>query len=508
MSKQLKRLFSLCSNEDKDHVEAPSAKIARIAEYLTREAEELAKTAEKDLAKRTKELAKTAKELAKVTCVKAMEERAQEAEDLAQTAEERAQEAEFRAHEIAKFRARAVWYRAEVDRLHQRTIILILQAEQRRITAWSQIQEKKKEGKYPEVRTYSICTDVCFMVLQQVLAFLEAEAKVAEDQQMLAYVTNCDGGDTISIIATANNTVIDTIFVGGQVDIVAIAPNGTKAYVTSDCGNSHYRGRNSVSIIATVSNTVMDTINVGENVHDLAITPDSTQVYIITRRTEERPLTHSPLLLLVFDIVRYGVIATIDLTKYLSSQQCRYDVASIAIAPDGTRAYVISDEGIVIVIATATNQVIDTISIGGSVVGIVITPDGKKLYVADAKGYVSVIATASYKVVTTIQVGRKLTGVAITPDGKKVYVANFDGDNYGSGTVSVIATADDKVIATIKVNGDPKKIAFTPDGKKAYVSHFQCGYISVIDIASDKVVTTIDYVDYPYGVAISRRPAW
>jgi YVTN family beta-propeller protein len=264
----------------------------------------------------------------------------------------------------------------------------------------------------------------------------------------------------------------------------------------------------------------MDTLEVGQHIHDLAITPDSTQVYMITRKergdNRECYSPGPPLFFLVFDIVRYGVIApiaryetiaTIDLTKYLFSQQCRCDVASIAIAPDGTRAYVVTDEGVVIIIDTATNQVINTISIGRAAKKIAITPDGKKLYVTNAKNYVSVIDITRY-VVTTIQVGSKLVGVAITPDGKKVYVASSDSSNLSRGTIiSVIATADDKVIATIEVGGDPVRIAFTPDSKKAYVTHLDFDCISVIDVASDKVVTTIG-VDEPYEIAISRRPAW
>jgi YVTN family beta-propeller protein len=493
MSKQLKRLFSLCSNEDEDSVEAPSTKIARMAEYLTRKAGEFAKTAEKDLVKTTKELAKTAQELAKVTCIKAMEERAQEAENLAQTAEDPAK--------IAQFHARAVWYRAEVDRFHQQTIILILQAEQRRITAWGQIQEKKKKGMYPEIRTDSICTDVNFIVLQQVLMFLEARAKEAEDRQMLAYVTtNCD---TISMIATTSNTVMNTIVIGSEVELVAITPNGTKAFVTN-----YSDPHNCVSIIDTASNIVMDTLEMEENINDLAITPNSMQVYMITRRENKEHYRFSPLILSVFDIVRYGVIATIDLTKYLSSQKCRHHVASIAIAPDGTRAYVVTDEGIVIVTDTATNQVIDTISIDNAASKIAITPDGEKLYVTTAKNYISVIDTTRY-VVTTIQVRSNVKGVAITPDGKKVYVASFDYNNPEEwDTVYVIATADNTVITTIKVSWKPARIAFTPDGKRAYVTHLNPQCISVIDVASHEVVTTVWGVDDPREVAISRRPAW
>jgi YVTN family beta-propeller protein len=66
---------------------------------------------------------------------------------------------------------------------------------------------------------------------------------------------------------------------------------------------------------------------------------------------------------------------------------------------------------------------------------------------------VSVIATATNAVSATISVGHGPVGVAFTPDGSKAYVANqFDH------TVSVIATASNTVVATIDVGASP--IAF------------------------------------------------
>jgi hypothetical protein len=91
---------------------------------------------------------------------KAAELRAKEAEHLAQTAKDPAKGTELR--------ALAAWYRA---RAHQYTIILLLQQERRRITAWIQIQKKKKEGQYLKVGSDPICSDESFTVLGMVLTF-------------------------------------------------------------------------------------------------------------------------------------------------------------------------------------------------------------------------------------------------------------------------------------------------------------------------------------------------
>jgi YVTN family beta-propeller protein len=199
---------------------------------------------------------------------KAAESRAKEAENLAQTAKDPAKGSELR--------ALAAWYRA---RAHQYTIILLLQQEWRRITAWIQIQKKKKDGqyltqagRYLKVGSDSICTDESFTILGRVLTFLEAEAKTFQDQQTIAYVTNVFS-NTISVIATDIHAVIDTIRVGRDPKAVAITPDGSKVYVTNN-------GSRNVSVIATDNHAVIATIPVGRKPSGVVITPDGTKVYV------------------------------------------------------------------------------------------------------------------------------------------------------------------------------------------------------------------------------------
>ena len=69
---------------------------------------------------------------------------------------------------------------------------------------------------------------------------------------------------------------------------------------------------------------------------------------------------------------------------------------TVAISPDGARAYVNNhDSGTVSVINTASNTVVDTITVGSGPYGIAITPDGNRAYVASYDGTVSVIDTAT-----------------------------------------------------------------------------------------------------------------
>jgi YVTN family beta-propeller protein len=93
---------------------------------------------------------------------------------------------------------------------------------------------------------------------------------------------------------------------------------------------------------------------------------------------------------------------------------------AVAVTPDGTRAYVLTNDG-VSVIDTATNAVVGSpIPVGSDVlepVGIAVTPNGASVYVTNSNDRtVSVISTASNTVVDTISVGTNPSGIAITPD--------------------------------------------------------------------------------------------
>jgi YVTN family beta-propeller protein len=78
------------------------------------------------------------------------------------------------------------------------------------------------------------------------------------------------------------------------------------------------------------------------------------------------------------------------------------------------------------------------------------------------------------------------------------YVANSASD-----TVSVIDTATNSVVTTIAVGDNPAVVAITPDGTKAYVTNYQALTVSVIDIATNTVIETVDVGERSIGVAIT-----
>ena len=85
------------------------------------------------------------------------------------------------------------------------------------------------------------------------------------------------------------------------------------------------------------------------------------------------------------------------------------------------------------------------------------------------------------------------------PAGTKVFVTNFFSQN-----VSVIDTATNEVISTVKVGIFSHGIAVDPDGKKVYVTNLLNSYVSVIDTATNTVIATVYVGKRPVGIAIAK----
>jgi YVTN family beta-propeller protein len=103
---------------------------------------------------------------------------------------------------------------------------------------------------------------------------------------------------------------------------------------------------------------------------------------------------------------------------------------------------------------------------------------GATLYIADTGiSEVSVIDSSKLNpsnynpAETDIRVGLNPQDLAVTPDGSQLWVADTGPQSAPSSPtdVTVIDTATDKVITTIPVKGAPSQVAFSPSGASAYV---------------------------------------
>ena len=261
------------------------------------------------------------------------------------------------------------------------------------------------------------------------------------------YVANT-GGNSISVIDAVANAVVATIPTINRPTAVAVTPNGAEVYVLETGGvfeviDTALIGTDSVSTIASISFGVPGFNQFGTSI---AIQRDGSHAYVIVSGA-----------LHVIDTATLEVLGSIDVGASPSH---------VVISPDGTRAFVTSSfgagslmfSGQVVVIDTATNVVVNSILLPNLVPdSIAITPDGSRAYVGIVQAFantnygmafvpdnhIAVVDLVSNVFSGWISVAGPPGGVSITPDRLHLYVAIPEAD-----MISVIDTETDTLVGT------------------------------------------------------------
>jgi YVTN family beta-propeller protein len=229
------------------------------------------------------------------------------------------------------------------------------------------------------------------------------------------YVANY-GSRSVSVISTATNKVTATVTIGagatGKPIALAVSPDSAHLYVAD-------QGHSEIADIATATNTVAHTIEVGSladpnltaggDPNILAVTPDGSKLYVASYGGHG-----------VEDIST----ATDTVTKTIALQEPKTAAPNaLALTPNACQLYVNDYEhNLVDVITVASDTVSAHPAIGETVdpTGMSVTPDGSHVYVADTGGtpQVSVIATSTNTVSATLAeavIGKTPAAVLATP---------------------------------------------------------------------------------------------
>lgn len=211
----------------------------------------------------------------------------------------------------------------------------------------------------------------------------------------------------------------------------------------------------------------------------------------------------------------------------------------VAVSAQLKRAFISNvDSSDISVIDTNTNQVIESIKTGGSPVGIALAPNNHALYVADwYSDRILEISTADYAKRRELIVAKAPAGLVVSPDSKTLYAAARDSNeiavidvatfkitkrigvgkhpfglalsrdgstlysvNVYEKTVSIINTSTWQQ-SRIKVGEHPYCAAASPDNKTLYVTNTQDDTVSIIDLASQKIIATVEVGMTPEGIS-------
>ncbi|GJM10339.1 MAG: hypothetical protein DHS20C11_26150 [Lysobacteraceae bacterium] len=180
----------------------------------------------------------------------------------------------------------------------------------------------------------------------------------------------------------------------------------------------------------------------------------------------------------------------------------------IAVSPDGSRIYVATTLDGLFVFDGSTgmqlaNSPIDTADgLNTGLYSVVVSPDGTKAYVTQGGNIYVVDATTNTLDITPVNAGTELRGMAISPDGGSLYAADWSG---GSGQVVVVDTVTE-MVSNIAVGTRPQGVAASPDGNRVYVTDFVDETVTVIDATTNTVVgspISLPMGAFPFTVVVS-----
>jgi YVTN family beta-propeller protein len=216
---------------------------------------------------------------------------------------------------------------------------------------------------------------------------------------------------------------------------VAVTPDGAQALVTNF--------DNAVSFVNLQTNTVTTNLTTGGmNPSGIAISPDGKTAYVTS-------FNNTSPAIMVINIASRSIAATIPVSTAYPH--------SLALSPDGAQLYVaypFSNQ--IDIIDTLTNTVFRSLNIGAPY-GIDFSPNGTLAYIASgavAPGSLVVLDTATFQVVKTYTVGSLPVDVRVAYGGSQVLVTN-----YLSNSLSVINTRTGLVTTTSSFKGPPMGLA-------------------------------------------------
>lgn len=240
---------------------------------------------------------------------------------------------------------------------------------------------------------------------------------------------------------------------------------------------------NHITIIDGVTSQV-SSLAVGDLTWNVAVTPDGSKAYLATDNTGIK----------VIDVDGGYSLSTISEASFI-----------LATSPDGNKLYTAGwSSGVLKEFNTSTGVATGRSGSTGTNPGaIAVSPDGAHIYVANynsSPATITKIATSTFTA-TDHQVdpgGVSPAGVAVSPDGTKLYSVLYFG-----GKVQEIRTSDMTVLRTVVVPNNSRDVVTNSTGSKIYVTSSNTNYVIEIDTLTFAVTDTIVVGVQPQKLAIS-----
>jgi len=173
---------------------------------------------------------------------------------------------------------------------------------------------------------------------------------------------------------------------------------------------------------------------------------------------------------------------------------------SIAVDESNDTAYASANSGkYIATFNTDKNTRGDNIAINGQPMDLYVDEANGKLYTVtvDTNKLVTVDLSDNSVSYTDLPGASRASGVAVSAAQHRAYVASQE-----SGNLLVINTDDGSVVATVPTGNGALAVALDEEKGLAYVGNYAASTVSVVNLATNEVLTTIDDVAYPNDITV------
>lgn len=310
-----------------------------------------------------------------------------------------------------------------------------------------------------------------------------------------AYIVN-GAGNNLSVMDLASSTVKETIDLSGATfphhiymspdkSLLAVAITSTD--LTAGHGGGHGgSGGFKVMIIDPIKGTIHHEIPLSKLPHNAVFSPSGEELWL-----GQSDSTHSTVE--VYRVSDYSLVKSIPVGAGLSE---------ITFSTDGSKVFAANTmDANVSVIDPHSKMVEKTIPVGQDPVGAWPASNGHMYVDNETDQTISEIAVSSLTVVSTTHLGFKPGYAAYNHHLGELWVSDA---THGKVVFYTNQGGTWTLAGDITTGADAHAIVFTADGTKAYVSNQGANSVSIVDVASHSVLSTVNVGAKPNGLVLRQ----
>ncbi|SRR5579884_425957 len=325
------------------------------------------------------------------------------------------------------------------------------------------------------------------MILARLRPFLGLVLALPVAASTVRIIQTNSAGEDVDIIDPAQNKVVGVIH-GIEVNHgVAVAPDGSRYYVSNESNSS-------LEVVDAKTLKIVHSVKLSGHPNNISISKDGRRVYVA--------IAVAPGALDIVDTQSLEKIKSIPMKGALHNTY---------VTPDGK--YVVSGSipgKVITVVDAKTDQVAWTLDrdLGIRCMAFTTNPDGSTKWIfVQLSGFngFAVIDFATHQEINRVKLpdlppgkkpylwgGNESHGLAVTSDGKTLVV-----NSRLNTAIYTYSIPDLKLTGSVEVGKSPDWVTLTPDGKMAYVACAASNSVSVVDLTAMKEVAKIPVGEVP-----------